>query len=105
MDQAATTPERTTQDRLARLGSVLFRFQSLFGLLAIVALAAVLSPSRNGANVFLEPRNLLNIVRFASENGIIAVGMMRGRLRKEFPNLTPSQLNLKLLEEISRANR
>ena len=75
MDQAATTPERTTQDRLARLGSVLFRFQSLFGLLAIVALAAVLSPSRNGANVFLEPRNLLNIVRFASENGIIAVGM------------------------------
>ncbi len=75
MDQAATTPERTTQDRLARLGSVLFRFRSLFGLLAIVALAAVLSPSRNGANVFLEPRNLLNIVRFASENGIIAVGM------------------------------
>ena len=75
MDQAATSRERTTQDRLARLGSVLFRFQSLFGLLAIVALAAVLSPSRNGANVFLEPRNLLNIVRFASENGIIAVGM------------------------------
>ena len=75
MDQAATSRERTTQERLARLGSVLFRFQSLFGLLAIVALAAVLSPSRNGANVFLEPRNLLNIVRFASENGIIAVGM------------------------------
>jgi len=30
---------------------------------------------RNGANVFLEPRNLLNIVRFASENGIIAIGV------------------------------
>ena len=35
----------------------------------------------------------------------LAVGMMRGRLKKEFPNLTPRQLNLKLLEEISRANR
>ena len=35
----------------------------------------------------------------------LAVGMMRGRLRKEFPNLTSRQLNLKLLEEISRANR
>ena len=34
----------------------------------------------------------------------LAVGMMRGRLRKEFPNLTSKQLNLKLLEEISRAN-
>ncbi len=35
----------------------------------------------------------------------LAVGMMRGRLRKEFPNLTSRQLNLKLLEEISHANR
>jgi len=35
----------------------------------------------------------------------LAVGMMRGRLRKEFPNLTLRQLNLKLLEEISHANR
>lgn len=35
----------------------------------------------------------------------LAIGMMRGRLRKEFPNLTPKQLGLKLLEEISRANR
>jgi hypothetical protein len=35
----------------------------------------------------------------------LAVGMMRGRLRKEFPNFTPIQLNLKLLEEISHASR
>ena len=35
----------------------------------------------------------------------LAVGMMRGRLRKEFPDLTSKQLNLKLLEEITHANR
>mgnify|MGYP001579297941 FL=1 len=35
----------------------------------------------------------------------LAVGMMRGRLRKEFPNFTSRQLNLKLLEEISHAHR
>jgi ribose transport system permease protein len=53
---------------------VLLRFQSVFGLIAILVLAAILSPVRDGSNVFLEPRNLLNIVRFASENGIIAIG-------------------------------
>ena len=30
---------------------------------------------RDGRNIFLDPNNLLNIVRFASENGIIAIGM------------------------------
>ena len=35
----------------------------------------------------------------------LAVGMMRGRLRKEFPNLSSKQLNLKLLEEISHTNK
>ncbi|HET7092506.1 MAG TPA: ABC transporter permease, partial [Thermomicrobiales bacterium] len=64
-----------TRDHGARLMALLFRFQSLFGLIAILILAAILSPTRGGSNVFLEPRNLLNIVRFASENGIIAVGM------------------------------
>ncbi len=34
----------------------------------------------------------------------LAVGMMRGRLKKEFPSLTSQELNLKLLEEISRTN-
>jgi ribose transport system permease protein len=58
-----------------RVLTTLLRFQSVFGLIAILVLAAVLSPVRDGSNVFLEPRNLLNIVRFASENGIIAIGM------------------------------
>jgi ribose transport system permease protein len=51
------------------------RFQSYFVLLLILILAAVLSPERAGENVFLDSRNLLNIIRFASENGIIAIGM------------------------------
>lgn len=58
-----------------RLLGVLLRFQSVFGLVIILVLATILSPVRDGAIVFIEPRNLLNIVRFASENGIIAVGM------------------------------
>lgn len=58
-----------------RAGRFLLRFQSYFGLIAIIVVSALLSPVRNGVNVFLTPTNLLNIVRFASENGIIAVGM------------------------------
>ncbi len=50
-------------------------FQSLLGLLIIFVVSTLLSPYRDGRNVFLEPQNLLNILRFASENGIIAIGM------------------------------
>lgn len=76
MDQATVTNRAgINREQLDRFGSVVLRFQSVFGLIVIVVLAAILSPSRDGANVFLEPRNLLNIVRFASENGIIAIGM------------------------------
>jgi ribose transport system permease protein len=73
--QIVAEPRVAPQGQSRRLLDVVLRFQSVFGLLAIVILAAILSPSRNGSNVFLEPRNLLNIVRFASENGIIAIGM------------------------------
>jgi ribose transport system permease protein len=62
----------------SRLGGALtfaLRFQSIFGLLLVLLLATLLSPTRDGSVVFLAPRNLLNIVRFASENGIIAVGL------------------------------
>jgi ribose transport system permease protein len=55
--------------------SFLRRFQSFLGLFVILALSAALSPTRDGRIIFLEPQNLLNIVRFASENGIIAIGM------------------------------
>jgi ribose transport system permease protein len=54
---------------------ILLRFQSYLVLILILIIAAILSPERNGENVFLDSRNLLNIIRFASENGIIAIGM------------------------------
>jgi ribose transport system permease protein len=75
MSQAAIEQPVVPRAQAKRALDLLLRFQSVFGLLAILILAALLSPERNGANVFLEPRNLLNIVRFASENGIIAIGM------------------------------
>jgi len=53
----------------------LFRFQSLFGLVIILILAVLFSPKPNGVNLFLSQRNLLNILMFASEVGILAVGM------------------------------
>lgn len=63
------------QDVKRALERIISRMQSYFGLLIIFILAMCLSPVRNGNNVFLNPENLLNIVRFASENGIIAIGM------------------------------
>jgi ribose transport system permease protein len=53
----------------------LFRFQSLFGLVAVFLIAVAVSPQRNGDIVFLTSGNLANIVRAVSEIGIIAVGM------------------------------
>jgi ribose transport system permease protein len=75
MEQAALEPRTVPRENAKRALDVLLRFQSVFGLIVILVLAAILSPVRNGAIVFLEPRNLLNIVRFASENGIIAIGV------------------------------
>jgi ribose transport system permease protein len=53
----------------------IFRFQSLFGLLAVFLVAIIASPERNGELVFLSAGNLGNVVRAVSEIGIIAVGM------------------------------
>lgn len=75
MTEATATRAGVNREQLDRFWNVLLRFQSVFGLVIIVILAAILSPVRDGSNVFLEPRNLLNIIRFASENGIIAIGM------------------------------
>jgi len=75
MSDIAIGPQTRSRLQAERLWGFLLRFQSLFGLIIILIISALLSPERNGDNVFLEPRNLLNIVRFASENGIIAIGM------------------------------
>lgn len=34
-----------------------------------------------------------------------AVGAMRGRLRRRYPDLPPQEINLKIIEEIDRADR
>lgn len=35
----------------------------------------------------------------------LAVGLIRGRLRRRYPNLSAGELNLKVLEEIERVQR
>jgi phage terminase Nu1 subunit (DNA packaging protein) len=35
----------------------------------------------------------------------LAVGLIRGRLRRRYPRLSPREINLKVLEEIERAQR
>lgn len=42
-------------------------------------------------------------VRLMLDARELAVGLMRGRLRKKYPNLSLVMLNLKLLEEMARA--
>ncbi len=71
----ATTGPMSLNERLKPVGQFILRFQSYFGLIAIFIVAAIISPVRDGRSIFLDPRNLFNVVRFASENGIIAIGM------------------------------
>lgn len=59
----------------ARVVETIFRFQSLFGLVAVFIVGIIASPTRNGSLVFLSPGNLGNIVRAVSEIGIIAIGV------------------------------
>ncbi len=63
------------ETRRESVRSMVFRFQSLFGLVAVFIAAIVFSPSRNGELLFLTSDNLFNVVRAVSEIGIIAVGM------------------------------
>jgi hypothetical protein len=35
----------------------------------------------------------------------LAVGLIRGRLRRRYPDLSPRELNMKVLEELERAAR
>ncbi|RZQ63257.1 ABC transporter permease [Amycolatopsis suaedae] len=61
--------------RGADLLEVVFKFQSLFGLVLVVIAAIVFSPTKNGSLLFIDPDNLFNVVRSISEIGILAVGM------------------------------
>lgn len=61
--------------RGAVVAAALFRFQSLFGLVLVLAAAIAFSPSHDGDLVFLSSENLFNVVRAIAEIGIIAIGM------------------------------
>lgn len=75
-ENSDTSSAQDLRPTAAGVWSFVSRFQSYFGLLAILLVSTLLSPTRaDGQNVFLDPGNLLNIARFASENGIIAIGM------------------------------
>lgn len=44
-------------------------------------------------------------IRLMLEARELAVGLSRGRLRRQYPDLALSELNLKVLEEIERAKK
>ena len=50
----------------------------------------------------LSPGQRIQVMLDARE---LAVGLIRGRLRRRYPHLSPREINLKLLEEIARAQR
>jgi len=50
----------------------------------------------------LSPGGRIRLMLDARE---LAVGLIRGRLRRQYPDLSPRDLNLKVLEEIDRAQR
>lgn len=50
----------------------------------------------------LSPARRLRLMLDARE---LAVGLIRGRLRRRYPNLSPQEINMKLLEELARGRR
>jgi ribose transport system permease protein len=60
--------------KIKKILSFLKNFQSYVGLV-LVFLAASILCVRDGDNLFLDGRNIANIIRAVSENGIIAIGM------------------------------
>ena len=50
----------------------------------------------------LPPEQRVRVMLDARE---LAVGLMRGRLRRQYPHLSSREINLKVLEEIARAER
>jgi hypothetical protein len=50
----------------------------------------------------LSPGGRIRVMLDARE---LAVGLIRGRLRRQYPHLSLRELNLKILEELARAER
>src|SRR5438552_580466 len=68
---AGQTLRRAWRDPLAAI----VRFQSVIGLVLVLAGGIAFSPTRHGQLLFLAPDNIANIVRAISETGIISLGM------------------------------
>lgn len=63
--------EQTSRTKIIRY---LKKFQSYIALIIIVVVATAIS-FRDGDNIFLDVRNIMNVLRSVSETGIIAIGM------------------------------
>jgi hypothetical protein len=50
----------------------------------------------------LSPGGRIQVMLDARE---LAVGLIRGRLRRQFPDLSSHEINLQVLEELERANQ
>ena len=72
---AAATAPATAAPAPRRFVDRLLRFQGYLGLLIVFVLGAVFAPVRDGANLFLDVPNQMNILRYVAETGIIAIGM------------------------------
>jgi ribose transport system permease protein len=55
--------------------TLLFKFQSLFGLVLVFVGAVIFSPVKDGQILFLGSGNLFNAVQSISDTGVLAVGM------------------------------
>jgi ribose transport system permease protein len=58
-----------------RLLHNVLRFQGYLGLIIVLAIGAIFSPTKDGVNLFLDLPNQMNVLRYVAETGIIAVGM------------------------------
>lgn len=59
---------------LKKIEKVLKQFQSYIALIVIIIVASIICV-KDGENVFLSVRNIMNVLRSVSETGIIAIGM------------------------------
>jgi ribose transport system permease protein len=75
MTDATHRAAAPSQNRRQAIVRFMFQFQSYFGLVVVFLLAVLFSPIRNETSLFLKPNNLINIVLYASETGVLAVGM------------------------------